>query len=155
MCFWRGQRKPHTIYFMSRALEYAGNAFRLELVLPGAVQVRQQALWHWLRRTESSRALLPGHSAAVDIVSVKEALQSAVAPALSAGLGQTLQEGTPLTSLTSRPEGQGLGYCTGLQHPMSRCRLQSSCLSVPDYNLDVTVALWLLCSGMCGWPCCA
>ena len=71
---------------MSRALGYAGHAFRLELVLPGAIQVRQQALWHWLRRTESTRALFPGHSPAVDIVSVREALQSAVAPVLSAGL---------------------------------------------------------------------
>ena len=80
----------------SRALGYAGDAFRLESVLPGAILVRQQALWHWLRRSESTRALFPGHSPAMDIVSVKDALQSAVAPALSAALGKTLQEGISL-----------------------------------------------------------
>ena len=58
--------------------------------------VRQQAVWHWLRKSESTKAFFPGHSPAADIVSVKEALQSAVAPALSAVLGKTLQQGAPL-----------------------------------------------------------
>lgn len=88
-------------------MEYAGDAFRLELVLPGAVQVRQQAVWHWLRRTESTRALFPGHSPAVDIVSVREALQSAVAPELAAGLGKTLREGKILDPMLLWAVGQG------------------------------------------------
>ena len=82
---------------MCRALGYAGNEFRLELILPASFMVRQQAVWHWLRRSESTKAFFPGHSPAADIVSVKEALQSAVAPALSAVLGKTLQQGAPLT----------------------------------------------------------
>ena len=81
---------------MCRALAYAGNGFRLELILPGSVMVRQQAVWHWLRRSKSVKAFFPGYSPAADIVSVKEALQSAVAPALSAVLGKTLQQGALL-----------------------------------------------------------
>ena len=103
-------------------MEYAGDASRLELVLPGAVQVRQQALWHWLRRTESLRTLFPGHSPAVDIVSVREALRSAVAPELSAQLGKTLQEGARLTRMPhvlagSRPSAGG---CAA--HWLAPCR---------------------------------
>ena len=82
---------------MCRALVYAGNEFRLDLILPGSVTVRQQSVCHWLRRSESTAAFFPGHSPAADIVSVKEALQSAVAPALSAVLGKTLQQGAPST----------------------------------------------------------
>ena len=49
---------------LRRALGHAGEAFRLEVVLPGAVQVRQQALWHWLRRSDSARAFFAGHAPA-------------------------------------------------------------------------------------------
>ena len=63
--------------------------------------MRQQALWHWLRRTECTRALFPGHSPAVDIISVREALQSAVAPGLSAGLGKTLHEGASSSDIAA------------------------------------------------------
>ncbi len=101
-----GQSRAHKITVAFRALEHAGDAFRLELVYPGAVQVRQQAVWHWLRRSESTRALFRGHSPAVDIVSVREALQSAVAPALSAGLDKTLQEGASLVSTALSAVGQ-------------------------------------------------
>ena len=63
------------------------------MVLPGAVQVRQQALWHWLRRSDSARAFFAGHAPASDIISVKDALQTAVAPTLAVSLGKALQEG--------------------------------------------------------------
>ena len=78
---------------LCRAMGHAGEAFRLEMVLPGAVQVRQQALWHWLRRSDSVRAFFAGHSPASDIVSVKDALHAAIAPTLAAGLGKALREG--------------------------------------------------------------
>ena len=55
--------------------------------------MRQQALWHWLRRSDGARAFFAGHAPALDIISVKDALQSAVAPTLAAGLGKALREG--------------------------------------------------------------
>ena len=55
--------------------------------------MRQQALWHWLRRSDGARAFFAGHAPASGIISVKDALQSAVAPALAASLGKALQEG--------------------------------------------------------------
>ena len=82
---------------LRRALGHAGEAFRLEVVLPGAVQVREQALWHWLRRSDSARACFAGHAPAADVVSVKDALRLAVAPTLAAGLGKALREG-PLSA---------------------------------------------------------
>ena len=55
--------------------------------------MRQQALWHWLRRCDSARAFFAGHAPAADVVSVKDALHAAVAPMLAAGLGKALREG--------------------------------------------------------------
>ena len=78
---------------LRRALGHAGEAFRLEVVLPGAVQVRQQALWHWLRRSGSARAFFAGHAPAADVVLVKDALHAALAPMLAAGMGKALREG--------------------------------------------------------------
>ena len=80
-------------YCLCRALGHAGEAFRLEVVLPGAVQVRQQALWHWLRRSGSARGFFAGHAPAADVESVKDALHAAAAPTLAAGLGKALREG--------------------------------------------------------------
>ena len=81
------------VHLQRRELGYAGNTYRLELILPGAVLVRQQALWHWLRRSENAKAFFPGPSPAADVVSVADALHSALASGLSAGLGKTVQAG--------------------------------------------------------------
>lgn len=83
-----------------RELGCEGDTFRLELILPGAVLVRQQALWHWLRRSEDAKAFFLGHSPIADVVSVADALQSALAPGLSAGLGKTVQAGVQLQTLS-------------------------------------------------------
>ena len=89
--------EPCCPYGLCRALGHAGEAFRLEVMLPGAVQVRQQALWHWLRRSDTARAFFAGHAPAADVVSVKEALHAAAAPILAASLGKALREG-PLSA---------------------------------------------------------
>lgn len=37
--------------------------------------MRQQAIWHWLRRDAAVLPLLPGHSPSVDVVDLKAALR--------------------------------------------------------------------------------
>ena len=81
--------------YLCRALGHAGEAFRLEIVLPGAVQVRQQALWRWLRRCGAAPGFFTGHAPAADVVSVKNALCAAAAPHIAAGLRKALREGPP------------------------------------------------------------
>lgn len=38
-------------------------------------QVRQQAVWHWLRRDAAAAPALPGHSPSVDVTDLKAALR--------------------------------------------------------------------------------
>ena len=51
------------------------STFWLDVSLPGAAQVRQQAVWHWLRRDAAVLPALPGHSPSVDVVDLKTALR--------------------------------------------------------------------------------
>ncbi|CAL8470277.1 g9819 [Coccomyxa elongata] len=51
------------------------DSFWLDISLPGSTQVRQQAVWHWLRRDAAAAPALPGHSPSVDVTDLKAALR--------------------------------------------------------------------------------
>lgn len=59
------------------------SAFTLDISLPGATVVRQQAAWHWLRKDEAGAQLCTGHSPGATCVDIKEAIRLAVCAPLA------------------------------------------------------------------------
>lgn len=79
------------------------SSFWLDVSLPGATQVRQQAAWHWLRRDAATSACLPGHSPAVDVTDLKAALRLTIGEPLAQQLGSRQDPGKPLASGSASP----------------------------------------------------
>ena len=78
---------------MCRQQGHAFSIFTLDVSLPGATLVRQQAVWHWLRREAAGRELFAGHSPACDVVDLKEAVRLMLVEPLAKQLKSTPSTG--------------------------------------------------------------
>jgi hypothetical protein len=57
---------------------HAISSFTLDISVPGATLVRQQAVWHWLRKDDALARLCTGHSPGSSFVDIKEAVRLAL-----------------------------------------------------------------------------
>lgn len=78
---------------MCRQQEHVFSIFTLDVSVPAATLVRQQAVWHWLRREAAGRKLFAGHSPAVDVVDLKEAVRLMLVEPLAKELKSTPSTG--------------------------------------------------------------
>ena len=94
--------------------------------------MRQQAVWHWLRRGTAGKVLFSGHSPACDVVDLKEAVRLMLAQPVA----EQLQS-------TPSPGGQpGSGLCCSIRSRFSGLHyIRRLCGATADAEMHVGL-LW-------------